>query len=84
MKKTVDFYLTQRLIDLMIKAAGVVLTSVATYQVALLTFSHLEAPWQSIVTIGALLLVEGAFVATWFAIDTNETSPFTDMCDSKR
>ncbi|MFK7848305.1 MAG: hypothetical protein AB8G77_23660 [Rhodothermales bacterium] len=75
MKKTVDFYFTQRLIDLMIKAAGVVLTSVATYQVASNTFAHLDAPWNGIVAIGALFLVEGAFVATWFAIDTQKQAP---------
>ncbi len=75
MKKNVDFYFTQRLIDLMIKAAGVVLTSVATYQVASSTFAHLDSPWHGMVTIGALFLVEGAFVATWFAIDTQKQAP---------
>ena len=75
MNKTVDFYFTQRLIDLMIKVAGVVLTSVATYQVASSTFAHIEGPWQQIVTLGALLLVEGAFVLTWFALDTQRNAP---------
>ncbi len=75
MNKTVDFYFTQRLIDLMIKIAGVVLTSVATYQVASSTFSHIELPWQNIVTFGALILVEGAFVLTWFALDTQRNAP---------
>ncbi len=75
MKKNPDFYMTQRLIDLMIKVAGVALTSVATYQVASNTFSHLAMPWQEVVTLGALFLVEGAFVATWFALDTQRTAP---------
>lgn len=75
MNKTVDFYFTQRLIDLMIKVAGVVLTSVATYQVASSTFAHIEGPWQQVVTLGALLLVEGAFVLTWFALDTQRNAP---------
>ena len=75
MNKSVDFYFTQRLIDLMIKAAGVVLTSVATWQVAHNTFAHLDAPWQLIVTFGALMLVEGAFVLTWFALDTQRKAP---------
>ena len=67
--------MTQRLIDFMIKVAGVVLTSVATYQVAANTFSHLEMPWREVVTLGALLLVEGAFVVTWFALDTQRNAP---------
>ncbi|MEM8484046.1 MAG: hypothetical protein AAF564_00795 [Bacteroidota bacterium] len=75
MNRTVDFYFTQRLIDLMIKVAGVVLTSVATYQVANSTFAHIEGPWQVAVTLGALLLVEGAFVLTWFALDTQRNAP---------
>ncbi len=75
MRKKEDLYLTQRVIDLLIKAAGVILTSVATYQVANDTFGHLAAPFDKIVAIGALLLVEGAFVATWFAIDTQRLAP---------
>lgn len=75
MKKSDDFYFTQQVIDLLIKVAGVLLTSVATYQVAKNTFIHLPDPWHEIVALGALILVEGAFVATWFAIDTQKSAP---------
>ena len=75
MKRKADLYLTQRVIDLMIKGAGVLITSVATYQVARDTFGHLASPFDTIVSMGALLLVEGAFVATWFAIDTQHHAP---------
>ncbi len=75
MTKTHDFYLTQRIIDFLMKAAAVVLTSTATLSVADATFSELDGPWRWAIKIGALILVEGAFIASWLAIDTQRDAP---------
>ncbi len=75
MKKSVDFYWTQRIIDLLMKIAGVVVTSAATLEVASQAFSDIEEPWLTVIKVGALILVEGAFIVSWLAIDTQHNAP---------
>ena len=75
MKKKFDFYWTQRVIDLLMKLAGVVVTSAATIEVADEAFSNIEQPWLTVIKVGALILVEGAFIASWLAIDTQHSAP---------
>ena len=75
MKKKFDFYWTQRVIDLLMKLAGVVVTSAATIEVADQAFSNIEQPWLTVIKVGALILVEGAFIASWLAIDTQHNAP---------
>ena len=75
MKKKFDFYWTQRVIDLLMKLAGVVVTSAATIEVADQAFSNIEQPWLTVIKVGALILVEGAFIASWLAIDTQHSAP---------
>ncbi len=75
MKKTHDFYLTQRIIDFLMKSAAVILTSSATLTVADAAFSEMAGPWRWAIKIGALILVEGAFIASWLAIDTQRDAP---------
>ena len=75
MKKNFDFYWTQRIIDLLMKVAGVVVTSAATWQVASEAFDDIQEPWLTFVRVGALLLVEGAFIISWMAIDTQHSAP---------
>lgn len=75
MKRKFEFHLTQLVIDVMMKVAGVLVTSVATWRVAQHAFDYLEEPWLTVVSIGALLLVEGAFLAAWLAIDTQKQAP---------
>ncbi len=75
MKKKFDFYWTQRVIDLLMKLAGVVVTSAATIEVADQAFSNIDQPWLTVIKVGALILVEGAFIASWLAIDTQHSAP---------
>ena len=75
MNRRFDLYLTQQAIDLLMKLAGVAVTSVATVSVARSAFSYLSEPWLSFVTFGALILIEGAFIASWLAIDTQRNAP---------
>ena len=75
MKKKFDFYWTQRVIDLLMKLAGVVVTSAATLEVAQSAFGDIEEPWLTVIKVGALILVEGAFIASWLAIDTQHSAP---------
>lgn len=75
MKKKFDFYWTQRIIDLLMKLAGVVVTSAATIEVAHQAFSDIEEPWLTVIKVGALILIEGAFIASWLAIDTQHNAP---------
>lgn len=75
MKKKFDFYWTQRVIDLLMKLAGVVVTSAATIEVADQAFSNIDEPWLTVIKVGALILVEGAFIASWLAIDTQHSAP---------
>lgn len=77
MNKKTDYYLTQFVIDVMIKLAGVLVTSVATWNVAHEAFNYLSEPWLSVVSVGALILVEGAFIASWLAIDTQRNAPIS-------
>lgn len=57
------------------KLAGVVVTSAATIEVADEAFSNIEQPWLTVIKVGALILVEGAFIASWLAIDTQHSAP---------
>lgn len=75
MKNKYDFHMTQLAIDILMKIAAVIVTSVATLNVAAEAFSHVEEPWLTIIQIGALLLIEGAFMASWLAIDTQRLAP---------
>ena len=75
MKKKFDFYWTQRIIDLLMKLAGVVVTSAATLEVAHTAFGNIEEPWLTVIKVGALILIEGAFIASWLAIDTQHSAP---------
>ncbi len=75
MKKKFDFYWTQRIIDLLMKVAGVVVTSAATLQVAHGAFGDINEPWLTVIKVGALILIEGAFIASWLAIDTQHNAP---------
>ena len=75
MKKKFDFYWTQRIIDLLMKIAGVVVTSAATIEVAHNAFSDISEPWLTVIKVGALILIEGAFIASWLAIDTQHSAP---------
>lgn len=75
MKRTIDFYWTQRIVDFLVKIAGVVVTSSATLAVAHDAFSYMPQPWLNVITLGALILVEGAFVASWMAIDFQHSAP---------
>lgn len=75
MKKTHDFYLTQRIIDFLMKSAAVILTSSATLSVADAVFTDMAGPFRWAIKIGALILVEGAFIASWLAIDTQRDAP---------
>lgn len=75
MKKKFDFYWTQRIIDLLMKLAGVVVTSAATIEVAHSAFGNIEEPWLTVIKVGALILIEGAFIASWLAIDTQHSAP---------
>ena len=75
MKKKFDFYWTQRVIDLLMKLAGVVVTSAATLEVAQTAFHDIQEPWLTVIKVGALILVEGAFIASWLAIDTQHNAP---------
>lgn len=75
MKKSVDFYWTQRIIDLLMKIAGVIVTSAATIEVASDAFRNIEEPWLTVIRVGALMLVEGAFIVSWLAIDTQHNAP---------
>lgn len=75
MKKKFDFYWTQRIIDLLMKIAGVVVTSAATIEVAHNAFSDINEPWLTVIKVGALILIEGAFIASWLAIDTQHNAP---------
>ncbi len=75
MKSKYDFHLTQLAIDILMKIAAVIVTSVATLHVAAEAFSHVEEPWLTVIQIGALLLIEGAFMASWLAIDTQRQAP---------
>ena len=75
MQRKFDLFLTQKIIDILMKLAGVIVTSVATWSVAQNAFSYLSDPWLSLVCTGALMLVEGAFIASWMAIDTQHHAP---------
>ncbi len=75
MKKKFDFYWTQRIIDLLMKIAGVVVTSAATIEVAHTAFGDIAEPWLTVIKVGALILIEGAFIASWLAIDTQHSAP---------
>jgi hypothetical protein len=75
MKKKFDFYWTQRVIDILMKLAGVVVTSAATLEVAQKAFGDTAEPWLTVIKVGALILVEGAFIASWLAIDTQHSAP---------
>ena len=75
MKKKFDFFWTQRVIDILMKLAGVVVTSAATLEVAQKAFGDTQEPWLTIIKVGALILVEGAFIASWLAIDTQHSAP---------
>ncbi|MFK7848263.1 MAG: winged helix-turn-helix domain-containing protein [Rhodothermales bacterium] len=75
MKKKFDFYWTQRIIDLLMKLAGVVVTSAATIEVAHTAFGNIDEPWLTVIKVGALILIEGAFIASWLAIDTQHSAP---------
>lgn len=75
MKKKFDFYWTQRIIDLLMKLAGVVVTSAATIEVAHEAFGDIQEPWLTVIKVGALILIEGAFIASWLAIDTQHSAP---------
>ena len=75
MKKKFDFYWTQRIIDLLMKIAGVVVTSAATIEVAHNAFGDISEPWLTVIKVGALILIEGAFIASWLAIDTQHSAP---------
>lgn len=75
MKKNFDFYWTQRIIDLLMKLAGVVVTSAATLEVAQSAFGDIQEPWLTVIKVGALILIEGAFIASWLAIDTQHSAP---------
>ncbi len=75
MKKKFDFYWTQRIIDLLMKLAGVVVTSAATLEVAHTAFGNIQEPWLTVIKVGALILIEGAFIASWLAIDTQHSAP---------
>ena len=75
MKKKFDFYWTQRIIDLLMKLSGVVVTSAATLEVAQSAFGEISEPWLTVIKVGALILIEGAFIASWLAIDTQHSAP---------
>ncbi len=57
------------------KLAGVVVTSAATIEVAHSAFGNIEEPWLTVIKVGALILIEGAFIASWLAIDTQHSAP---------
>ncbi len=57
------------------KLAGVVVTSAATLEVAHAAFGDIGEPWLTVVKVGALILIEGAFIASWLAIDTQHSAP---------
>ncbi|MEZ4699471.1 MAG: winged helix-turn-helix domain-containing protein [Rhodothermales bacterium] len=57
------------------KVAGVVVTSAATLEVAKQAFVGIDEPWLTVIKVGALMLVEGAFIVSWLAIDTQHNAP---------
>lgn len=75
MSKKYDFYVAQYIIDLLVKAAAIVLTSSATLNVAREAFSQIEEPWFTAIQVAAIILIEGAFLASWLAIDTQHHAP---------
>ncbi|MEZ4701731.1 MAG: hypothetical protein R2834_15440 [Rhodothermales bacterium] len=70
-----DFYWTQRVVDILIKVAGVMVTSFATLSVARQAFIHIDPPWLYVIMGAALVLVEGAFINSWLAIDSQKHAP---------
>jgi len=65
-----------RIIAVIVKVAGLVITAPVTWNVAELVFADVgSGSLRLLVQVSALAVVEGVFLASWLALDGDKTAP---------